>query len=120
MTAKPYSPTTGTMFWRPDPEVEVLRKSQHWKDFHREAGKRGLYFDNIKQGQATAFTLRKTPQSGWQAIHLCDGRAKTSLAAMEDCYRKSGRCDAELDRILDLLCGRVEPVVEDEFASIFD
>jgi hypothetical protein len=115
---KPYSPVTGTVFWRPDPEVELLRKSQHWKDFHKEAGKRGLYFDNVKQGNATAFTLKKTQQGGWMAIHLCDVKAKTSLAAMEQCYRQSGRCDAELDRIMDRLCGRVP--VDDDFSALFD
>jgi len=116
---KPLTLVSDSMFFKPDPEVELLRKSQHWKDFHKEAGKRGLYFDNIKQGQATAFTLTKTTHGGWQSWHLADGKGKTSLAAMEDAYRKSGRCDAELDRILDALAGRVAPVA-DEFESIFD
>lgn len=108
------------MFWKPDSEIEVLRKTQHWKDFHREAGKRGLYFDNVKQGNATAFTVSKTQQGGWQSWHLADGRGKTSLAAMEDAYRKSGRGDAELDALLDLLCGRETATVEDDFESLFD
>lgn len=118
MSGTPLKLVSDSMFWKPDPEVELLRKNQHWKDFHKEAGKRGLYFDNIKQGQATSFTLKKTAIGGWLSIHLSDGKGKTSLAAMEDAYRKSGRADAELDRILDLLCGR--NVVEDEFESLFD
>lgn len=115
---KEYRVVSGTMFVKPDPEAEALRKNPYWVPFHREAGKRGLYFDNIRQGGAVAFTVTKTPQGGWLSHHLADGKGKTSLLALEDAYRKSGRCDAELDRLLDQLCGRVSEG-EDEFDALF-
>jgi hypothetical protein len=106
------------MFWKDDPEVEALRKTEAWKQFHAEAGKRGLYFDNIKHGQATAFTLQRTPMGGWQAIHLADGKGRASLAALEGAYRASGRTDAALDRLVDQMTGRAVEV--DEFDGLFD
>jgi hypothetical protein len=121
---KPYR-ILDEMLWRVDPEIDALRKLPFWKEFHRESGKRGLCVDRPqkvgRQCVCVAFTPQKTDQGGWVCYELSRGEGKTPLAAMEDAYRKSGRCDAELDMLWEKVCGRwVESTVEDDFAALFD
>lgn len=121
---KPYTVIPEMTLWRPDPEIDALRKLPYWKEFHKESGKRGLCVDRpTKVGgkaQCVAYSPQKTELGGWVARELSRGEGRTPLAAMEDAYRKSGRCDAVLDELWERVCGRyVEPVVEDEFDDIF-
>lgn len=127
MAMKPYTVIPEMTLWRIDPEIDSLRKLPFWVEFHREAGKRGLCVDRptkVGKGcQCVAFTPQKNDHGGWVAYELSRGEGKTPLDAMEDAYRKSGRCDAALDELWEKLRGRWVPVVvedeEDEFDALF-
>lgn len=98
---KVYTPVADS-FWRPDAAIDELRKRDGWQDFHREAGKRGLYFDlTVKEGRRyknTVFSLtRSSKRDFYQTIFVADGEGKTPFEAMERAYRATGRCDAVLD-----------------------
>ena len=114
---KPYTPVNA-MFWRPDPAIDELRQRDGWAEFHRAAGKRGLYFDlTVKEARRyknTVFTLKKST-------------SKTPLDEFEAAYAATGRGDAELDALVARIRGEAPPpsveiveVVEDDFDGLFD
>jgi hypothetical protein len=132
------------MFWEADPLIDELRKRNGWADFHREAGQRGFYFDPApKEGRRykwVAFTMSKASKRDfYRTYHLADGVGATPFEAIEACYRNTGRCDAELDALIerirgDAVAGKKAPPVEaikppvgtaetdekDEFDALFE
>ncbi|WP_242136985.1 hypothetical protein [Sphingomonas sp. TREG-RG-20F-R18-01] len=101
--------------WRIDPAVEAARKLPDWGPFHRECGKLNVFFDHIeKQSKAfaaSAFTLKRHP-TGFEHIHLADGRGLTVIAALEDAYQKSGRVVPAALPHLDRMAGRETPFAD--------
>lgn len=122
------------MFWRPDTAIDELRARDGWREFHRAAGKRGLYFDlTAKEGRRyknTVFTLKRSSRKDfYQAIFVAEGEGKTPLDAFETAYRATGRTDDELDRLVAVIRGKarppsveiVKPVEnDDDFDALFD
>ncbi len=119
---KPYT-ASPELLWKPDPQVDEARKNPHWKDFHRVAGTRFLYFDRpAKEGRGyatTAYTAKKNSLGGWTTYHLADGKGRTVIESIDAAYQAAGRKDAELDRLIDLMCGRIVEE-EDDFEGLFD
>lgn len=81
------------VFFRVDPELEKLRKSRDWADFHRLCGAQRLYFDDIekvsrKEWCADAFTI-KTSDIASQQIFLAKGSGETVMDAIRDAFEKS-------------------------------
>ena len=124
------------MQWKPDPLLDELRKRDGWAEFHREAGRRGFYFDPApKEGRRykwVAFTMKRaTNREFYHTYHLADGVGATPFEAVEACYRNTGRVDATLDALVERIRGGVvagkkaapAPVVAaepDEFDALFE
>lgn len=106
------------MLWKVDPQIEALRKNPHWGPFHREAGKRSLYFDKAeKQGRGytcVAFTAVKKERGGLVCHKLSEGVGRTPADAYGNAYRDCGRRDALLDDLWDRVTGKTVTVDEDE------
>lgn len=113
------------MLWKPDPEVDALKKRPRWQEFHRVCGQRGLYFDRpVKQGrgyQCVAFTTKKTAQGGWSSYHLATGTGRTALDAMWQAYEESGRGDSTTGELWGWVTGQLSaaPSQVEDFEDLF-
>lgn len=113
------------MLWKPDPDAEAARKHPDWKQFHREAGKLGVFFDHIRRESRTkfgcvAFTTRPSDAGGWNSFHLADGTGRTVMESLDDAWRKCGVASVVVDGLADRLCGRVVEAEAEDFESLFD
>jgi len=117
-----------SMFWFVDKEVEAARKHPGWKQFHRECGKAGLYFDDIERSAgrrspytAYAYSLSKSRRGFYQQNLVARGRAPTPNAVVLDCFDKAVAAGFDVDPSLrNLLVGDAvaPPADDDEFADI--
>jgi len=87
--AQQYAPRN-TMMWKTDPGVEKARRQFGWREFHKECGRQGLYFDDIEPKgrgyEATAFTL----QGRFYKVKLVTATGKTPIDACVAAMRASG------------------------------
>lgn len=101
------------MMWRIDPELTAARQRREWVEFHRECGRKWLYFDNIervsKRGQfeATAFTVDYPPGA---ARPLATGRGKSVIDALMAAYDQAGIAVPDAEPHAALLRGEGAPV----------
>ncbi|MEG3175835.1 hypothetical protein U1872_06305 [Sphingomonas sp. RB3P16] len=105
------------VLWKSEPEIEDARKLPGWSSFHRECGKRVLFFDHMTRDgrrgawSCDAFTLRGTDQ-----VKLATGKGKTVVASVLDALAQSG---IAVPGVADLLTQVVAaPADEDEFANL--
>lgn len=99
------------MMWSVDPNVDAARKHAGWQEFHRAAGRVGVFFDHMvresRRGQYTcdAFTTSEK---------LATGRGATVIASVADAYAKAGRTSPDADQWLVVLTG----VAADDFDEL--
>lgn len=107
MTAAVIHKSKNSMFWRQDPVIDDARRQPGWKQFHRECGLHGLYFDDIERtGKSKKYTAVTFRMDSNHRIVVAEGGGMGPIRAVAETFNESVKAgfaiDPDIIKLLDI------------------